>query len=51
MRASVDAAGAQAPGPVGALDDSRFSVFVPSSNASRHLPATPGWRDRSFPQS
>src|SRR5205823_4949462 len=40
MRLSVDDAGAQAPRPAGALDESRFCIFVPSYNASKHLPGT-----------
>jgi len=40
MRVSVDDAGAQAPRPAGALDESRFCIFVPSYNASSHLPGT-----------
>jgi len=40
MRVSVDDAGAQAPRPAGALDESRFCIFVPSYNASTHLPGT-----------
>src|SRR5438046_6490888 len=40
MRGAVDDAGAQAPRPAGALDERRFCIFVPSYNASNHLPGT-----------
>ena len=48
MSISPDVAGVRASEPVGALDESRFCIFVPSYNASRLLPVTIArvpWKD------